>query len=154
VSHTSNPSYSGGRDQEDRGSKPARANSLWGPISKKPITHTKKGQWSGSRYRPWGQVLAPHTKKELKQPVFIGKSRELQRTNSQKSSRIRWFHTQEPDGHTLTEIVWEHRKCSKTSKLLLWSKYNMIPKSGKYKNRKLQAKYHWRISTWKYQIKY
>jgi hypothetical protein len=33
-----NLSYSGGRDQEDQGSKPAWANSLWDPISKKPIT--------------------------------------------------------------------------------------------------------------------
>jgi hypothetical protein len=28
VAHTYNPSYSGGRDQEDRGSKPAWANSF------------------------------------------------------------------------------------------------------------------------------
>jgi hypothetical protein len=28
VAHACNPSYSGGRDQEDRGSKSARANSL------------------------------------------------------------------------------------------------------------------------------
>jgi hypothetical protein len=28
VAHTCNPSYSGGRDQEDRSSKPAQANSL------------------------------------------------------------------------------------------------------------------------------
>jgi hypothetical protein len=38
VTHTCNPSYSGGRDQEDCGSKPAQANSLRDPISKKPIT--------------------------------------------------------------------------------------------------------------------
>jgi hypothetical protein len=36
-----NPSYSGGRDQEDRGSKSALANSLRDSILKKPIT--KKG---------------------------------------------------------------------------------------------------------------
>jgi hypothetical protein len=36
-----NPSYSGGRDQEDRGSEPAWANSLRDPISKK--SHHKKG---------------------------------------------------------------------------------------------------------------
>jgi hypothetical protein len=41
VAHTFNPSYSGGRDQEDCGSKPAQANSLGGPISK-PL-NTKKG---------------------------------------------------------------------------------------------------------------
>jgi hypothetical protein len=34
VVHTCNPRYSGGRDQEDRGSKPAGANSLQDPISK------------------------------------------------------------------------------------------------------------------------
>jgi hypothetical protein len=51
VAHACNPSYSGGRDQEDQGSKPAQANSLWDPILKKPIT--KKGWWSGSRCRPW-----------------------------------------------------------------------------------------------------
>jgi hypothetical protein len=37
VAHTCNPSYSAGRDQEDRGSKPARANSLRDLISKKTL---------------------------------------------------------------------------------------------------------------------
>jgi hypothetical protein len=32
VAHTCNPSYSGGRDQEDHGSKPARANSSQAPL--------------------------------------------------------------------------------------------------------------------------
>jgi hypothetical protein len=36
VAHTCNSSYSGGRDQEDHGSKPARANSSRDPISKNP----------------------------------------------------------------------------------------------------------------------
>jgi hypothetical protein len=35
VAHTYNPSYSGGRDQEDHSSKPAQANSSQDPISKK-----------------------------------------------------------------------------------------------------------------------
>jgi hypothetical protein len=35
VAHACNPSYLGGKDQEDRGSKPAQANSLGDPISKK-----------------------------------------------------------------------------------------------------------------------
>jgi hypothetical protein len=39
VAHTCNPSYSGGRDQEARDSKPAQANSSQDPISK----HHKKG---------------------------------------------------------------------------------------------------------------
>jgi hypothetical protein len=41
VSHAYNPSYSGGRDQEDLGSQPIQANSSQDPILKKtqkPIT--------------------------------------------------------------------------------------------------------------------
>jgi hypothetical protein len=41
VTHTCNPIYSGGRDQEDRGSKPTQANSSRDPISK--ISKTEKG---------------------------------------------------------------------------------------------------------------
>jgi hypothetical protein len=47
VAHTCNLSYSGGRDQEDRSSKPIWANSLRDPIWKNPFT--KKGWWSGSK---------------------------------------------------------------------------------------------------------
>jgi hypothetical protein len=36
VAHTCNPSYSGGRDQENWGWRSAWANSLWDPISKYP----------------------------------------------------------------------------------------------------------------------
>jgi hypothetical protein len=35
VAHAYNPSFSGGRDQEDHGSKPAQANNSQDPISKK-----------------------------------------------------------------------------------------------------------------------
>jgi hypothetical protein len=35
----------GGRDQEDHGSKPAQANCLHDPISKKPITKKKLVEW-------------------------------------------------------------------------------------------------------------
>jgi hypothetical protein len=41
VAHFYNPNYSGGRDQEDCGSKPAWANSSQEPISKK-IHHKKR----------------------------------------------------------------------------------------------------------------
>jgi hypothetical protein len=41
VTHACNPSYSGGRDQENHSLKSAWANSLRDPILKKPIT--KKG---------------------------------------------------------------------------------------------------------------
>jgi hypothetical protein len=50
VAHACNPSYSAGRDQEDCGSNPAQANSLWNLISKTPIT--EKDWWNGSRCRP------------------------------------------------------------------------------------------------------
>jgi hypothetical protein len=51
VAHACNPSYSGGRGQEDYGLKPARANGLGDPLSKgtqsegpefKPQYHTHK----------------------------------------------------------------------------------------------------------------
>jgi hypothetical protein len=49
LTHAYNPSYSGGRDQEDRGSKPAWANNSRDPILKKPITEID--WWSGLRCR-------------------------------------------------------------------------------------------------------
>jgi hypothetical protein len=45
VAHAYNPSNSGGRDQEDRGLKPARANSSRDPISKIPITKKGVVEW-------------------------------------------------------------------------------------------------------------
>jgi transcription initiation factor TFIID subunit TAF12 len=45
VAHTCNLSYSGDRDSEDCGSKPAWANSSMKPYLEKPIT--KKGWWGG-----------------------------------------------------------------------------------------------------------
>jgi hypothetical protein len=42
VAHACNASYSGGRGQEDYGSKPAQANSLRDHISKKSLTQKKK----------------------------------------------------------------------------------------------------------------
>jgi hypothetical protein len=55
MAHACNPSYSGGRDEEDQGLKPAQANSSQDLISKKKKKKksiTKKGLWSGSRCRP------------------------------------------------------------------------------------------------------
>jgi hypothetical protein len=42
VAHACNPSYSGGRDQEDHSSKPA--NSLQDPTLTKPITKKRAGR--------------------------------------------------------------------------------------------------------------
>jgi hypothetical protein len=43
IAHAYNPSYSGGRDQKDRGSNPAQANSSRDPISEKNTTKN----WAG-----------------------------------------------------------------------------------------------------------
>jgi hypothetical protein len=43
VAHTCNPSYSGDRDQEACGLKPAQANSLRDPFLKKIITKQRAG---------------------------------------------------------------------------------------------------------------
>jgi hypothetical protein len=40
-----NPSYSGGRDQEDCSLKPAQANSSWSPYLKKPFTKIGLVEW-------------------------------------------------------------------------------------------------------------
>jgi hypothetical protein len=54
VSQAYNPSYSGGRDQEGHGSKPAWANSSCDPILKKPITKRAGGvaQGQGPEFKP------------------------------------------------------------------------------------------------------
>jgi hypothetical protein len=52
VAVACNPSYSGGRDQEERGSKPAPAKQFGNHLSRKKTLPQKKGWWSGSRGRP------------------------------------------------------------------------------------------------------
>jgi hypothetical protein len=45
VAHACNPSYSGGRDQEDSGSKPALANNSVRPYLEKPFTKIGLAEW-------------------------------------------------------------------------------------------------------------
>jgi hypothetical protein len=55
VAHARNPSYSGGRNQEDRGSKPIQANSSQDPISKKTSSQKRAGgvaQGVGLEFKP------------------------------------------------------------------------------------------------------
>jgi hypothetical protein len=55
VAHTCNPSSSGGREQEDRGSRPAQGNSSQDPISKKKKKKkSQKGrvQGVGPEFKP------------------------------------------------------------------------------------------------------
>jgi hypothetical protein len=75
VAHACNPSCSGGRDQEDCGSKPARANTSWDPISKNPIT--ERGWWSGSRCRHWVQAPVPKKKKKKNQQADAQSKRKM-----------------------------------------------------------------------------
>jgi hypothetical protein len=60
VAHACNPSYSGGRDQEDQSLKAAPANSSWDPISKK--THHKKR--AGGMAQGLGPEFTPSTTKK------------------------------------------------------------------------------------------
>jgi hypothetical protein len=59
VGHAYNSSYSGGRNQEDSGSKPAQANGLQDPVLKNPLQ--KSGCWSGEGEDP---VSSPSTTKK------------------------------------------------------------------------------------------
>jgi hypothetical protein len=55
IAHTSNPRYSGGRDQENCGSKSAQASSLGDPILKKPTKKKRAGrvvQGIGPEFKP------------------------------------------------------------------------------------------------------
>jgi hypothetical protein len=47
VAHTCNPTYSGGRDQEDYGLKPTQENSLQDPILKNPSQKSAGGVAQG-----------------------------------------------------------------------------------------------------------
>jgi hypothetical protein len=47
VAHACNPTYTGGRDQEDLGLKPAQANSLWDPILKTYHKNKAAGVFQG-----------------------------------------------------------------------------------------------------------
>jgi hypothetical protein len=70
VAHACNPSYSGGRDQEDRGLKPVQANSSKDPISK--ILSQKRadggGQGEGPEFNPQYCKKKKKKKKKKKQP--------------------------------------------------------------------------------------
>jgi hypothetical protein len=69
VTHTCNPSYSEGRDQ-DCHLRPVRANSSRDPISK--IFNTKNDCWSDSRCRPWVQTPpVSHTQKKVQYQALI-----------------------------------------------------------------------------------
>jgi hypothetical protein len=71
VAHTCNPSNSGGRDQEDQGPKPAWANSLQAPISKKNPSQKRTGgvtQGIGPEFKP--QYCKKKKKRNPVAPIY------------------------------------------------------------------------------------
>jgi hypothetical protein len=83
VVHTYNPSYSGGRYQEDHSLKPAQANSLWDPILKNPSQKSAGGvaQGVGSKFKP-----QCHKKPPIKQNP---KTPKLQQTELLRANFMR-----------------------------------------------------------------
>jgi hypothetical protein len=69
VAHACNLSFSGGRDQEDRGSKSARVNSSRDPISKK--IHHKKGlvEWLKVKVLSSNPMYKKQTNKQKRQKI-------------------------------------------------------------------------------------
>jgi hypothetical protein len=63
MAHTCNPSYSGGRDQEESGSKPALANSSERPPSQKNL-HKKRASGVAQGIGPEFE-LQHHTQKRI-----------------------------------------------------------------------------------------
>jgi hypothetical protein len=61
--HAYNPSYSGGKDQEDCSLKPAWANSSWDPILKKPSQKRAGGVAQG--VGPESNLSITHTQKRI-----------------------------------------------------------------------------------------
>jgi hypothetical protein len=67
VAHICSPSYSGGRDEEDRGSKPIQANSSASPYLEKPFTKIGLMEW----LRVKALSSSPSTaKKKYKKNIF------------------------------------------------------------------------------------
>jgi hypothetical protein len=69
VAHTCNPSYSGGRDQEDHSSKPAWKNTSQDPILKIPITKRAGGVAQGE-----GHEFKPHYSKKKKKLCIVSQN--------------------------------------------------------------------------------
>jgi hypothetical protein len=74
VAYACNPSYSGGRDQEDCGSKPAQANSSGGVAQGKgpefkPQYHKKKKKKKVIRNQAWSHIPVIPALRRLRQEV-------------------------------------------------------------------------------------
>jgi hypothetical protein len=72
VAHACNPSYSGGRDQEKRSSKPAQANSSWDPYLQKNPSQKRAGGFAQGESPEFKPQDSKKRKKE-KNSVLRGK---------------------------------------------------------------------------------
>jgi hypothetical protein len=120
VVHAYNPSYSGGRDQEDHGSKLGQANTLQDLISKK--LNTKKDWWSS-----WGPEFKPQNckkkerKKERKKIPYRDKGyssvakhlRSMCTTLVQSPEHMQERHLLED---RIIQSIWNQRKACLNSK--------------------------------------
>jgi hypothetical protein len=79
VAHAYNPSHSGGRDQKDCCSKPAQANSLQDPISKKPLSLKRAGGVTQGEGLEFKSQYRKKKKKKLSWRNF--KEREIKRVS-------------------------------------------------------------------------
>jgi hypothetical protein len=66
VAHIFNPSYSGGRDQEDHVSKPVQANSFARPYLEKSFTKIGLVEWLKVK----ALSSSPSTKKKKKSSIY------------------------------------------------------------------------------------
>jgi hypothetical protein len=71
MAHVYNPSYSGGRDQEDHDLKPVQANSLRDPISNKPITKIGLVEWLKMKALSSSPSTAKKKKKEKRKEKTV-----------------------------------------------------------------------------------
>jgi hypothetical protein len=71
MAHTCNPSYSGGRDQEDRGLKPARANSSTRSYLEKPFTKIGLVEWLKVKALSSSPSTAKQQQQQKKTPHFL-----------------------------------------------------------------------------------
>jgi hypothetical protein len=92
VAHACNPSYSGGRHQEDQGLKPAWANNFQGSILKKQTGVGDLAQWKSTclaSARPRVRSLAPkkkgkNRKKKKQNKKDKKKNKATEKTNHKK----------------------------------------------------------------------
>jgi hypothetical protein len=78
VSYVCNPSYPGGRDEEDHGLKPAQANSSARPYLQKPVTKIELVEWLKV--------------KALRSNPSTAKKKKEKKTNSENKNEVAWMH--------------------------------------------------------------